>query len=139
MGSELPLKKSRDDFINDKSIGEEIESIDDKLLNPKADVCLAPDGGQVEIDINGTTLNATKNSISINIGNFSITIKNRDNTTTSNRETSTTLEEPLPILATAILSAFTNRPLHIVTGEMHSISANVSLSKSITNSITMMI
>ena len=89
------------------------------------DVDLRSDGNQVDININGTIVKATKRSIDITIGRFSISISNR--CTGDNRTTDLL---PPPVLVVAVLSVSTGKPLHVVTEDScTSVTANLSLSK----------
>ena len=89
------------------------------------DVDLRSDGNQVDININGTIVKATKRSIDITIGRFSISISNR--CTGDNRTTDLL---PPPVLVIAVLSVSTGKPLHVVTEDScTSVTANLSLSK----------
>ena len=81
-------------------------------FSDKADVALklCPDGSQLSININGTTLNATKTSFSATIGNFSISVNGCD---------LSTLHPPqdLPLPPTLVVSISEGNPLHVISGD----------------------
>lgn len=111
----------------DKSRGELIEEgEEEEPTKPNVDINLQPDGNQMGININGTIVNATRRSIDITIGRFSITISNRFG---GGITTSTDLL-PSSVMAVAILSVCTGKPLHVVTEDSStSVTANLSLGK----------
>ena len=138
--------KSHDEVIEDepiiatnkRSLGGIIEDeptnkkprVEDEPTKANIDINLHPDGNQVGIDINGTIVNATKRSFDITIGKFSISLGNRS---TGGNIASIDLL-PSPVLAVAVLSICTGKPLHIVTEDFSTIvTANLSLSKLIVN------
>ena len=93
---------------------------------PNADINLHPDGNHVCIKINGTIINANKRSIDITIGKFSISIRHHS---TGGSTTRTDLL-PSTVLAVAVLSVSTGKPLHVVTEDSDiCVTANLSLSK----------
>jgi len=95
-----------------------------KPQNDKVSLDLCPDGSQLSISINGTTLNVTKNSCDITIGNFSIKLNNQ----CCNR-TSYPLSAIQPSTV-AVVSLSLGTPLHIIsTGDSPQITAALSLSK----------
>ena len=78
---------------------------------------LCPDGSEINISINGTTLNATKTSLNITIGNFTININSL-------------IKEhaPMPSLM-AVFSITQGTPLHVVLGDSPDVRATLPFSK----------
>jgi len=93
-----------------------------KSIKPaKAGISLnfCPDGSQLGISINGTTLNITKTSLDAIIGNFRINIDCHDVLTPE--------DNPLPS-QTAIYSHI-GKPFHVISEDTPYVTATVSLSK----------
>jgi len=100
---------------------------DSKPQNDKISLDLSPNGSQLNITINGTTLNATKNLCDITIGNFSIKLNNYSNRTPYPLSTI----EPSTV---AVISRSLGTPLHIISiGNSPHVTAALSLSKSTIN------
>ena len=79
---------------------------------------LCPDGSKVNISINGTTLIATKTSLNVTIGKFTINVGS-----------SLIIEDaPTPSLV-AVVSVIQGTPLHIVMGDSPDVGATLSFSK----------
>ena len=78
---------------------------------------LCPDGSEINISINGTTLNATKTSLNITIGNFTININSLIKQ-----------DAPLPSLM-AVFSITQGTPLHVVLGDSPDVRATLPFSK----------
>ena len=95
----------------------------DRKPQNKVSLDLSPDGGKLGITINGTTLNVTKNSCDITIGNFSIKLNSHLNRT----------PYPLSVIqpsTVATVSLSLGNPLHIIsTGDSPYVTAALSLSK----------
>ena len=110
-------------MLNKTSSQSEPLNGDNKPQNDKVSLDLSPDGGKLSIIINGTTLDATKNSCDINIGNFSIKLNNHLNRT----------PYPLSVIqpsTVAVVSVSLGNPLHIIsTGDSPYVTAALSLSK----------
>ena len=110
-------------MLNKTSSQLELLNKDSKLQNDKVSLDLSPDGGQLSITINGTTLNVTKNSCDITIGNFSIKLNSHLNRT----------PYPLSVIQPSTVAAVSlslGNPLHIIsTGDSPYVTAALSLSK----------
>lgn len=128
-------KKSTSEKPHDElSSSKEAQLADD----PNVEINLDTDGNGIDININGTTLNATKNSCNITIGNFSITLKDKkkkDISTIADLLNVNVREVILPISYSAVISSLTKKPLQIVGGDDPSITANLSLSKPMVNNM----
>jgi len=96
-----------------------------KSIKPaKAGIALnfCPDGNeQLNISINGTTLNITKTSLDAIIGNFRINIDCHDVPTPG--------DDPLPS-QTTIVSHTLGKPFHVISEDSPYVTATLSLSKS---------
>ena len=78
---------------------------------------LCPDGSEINISINGTTLDATKTSLNVTIGNFTININSLIKE-----------DVPLPSLM-AVFSVIQGTPLHVVLGDSPDVKATLAFSK----------
>ena len=78
---------------------------------------LCPDGSEINISINGTTLNATKTSLNVTIGSFTININSLIKE-----------DAPLPSFM-AVFSVTQGTPLHVVLGDSPDVRATLSFSK----------
>ena len=78
---------------------------------------LCPDGNEINISINGTTLNVTKTSLNVTIGNFTININ------------SLIKEDALLSSKVAVISVTQGTPLHVVLGDSPDVKATLPLSK----------
>ena len=76
-----------------------------KTDNANVALNLCPDGSEIDISINGTTLKANKSSIHITIGNFTININSLGGP----------CDFPLPNIV-PVISVTQGTPLHIVLG-----------------------
>ena len=76
-----------------------------------------PDGSEINISINGTTLNATKTSLNVTIGNFTININSLMK-----------VDIPMPSIV-AVISVTQRTPLHVVLGDSPDVKATLPLSK----------
>lgn len=70
-------------------------------------VNLCPDGSEISISANGTTLTATKTSLNVTIGKFTICIKSCDDHTLIKED------NPIPS-AVALVSIAKGTPLHVI-------------------------
>ena len=111
LSNELPKKDTSSEETGDDNVA----------LN------LCPDGSEVNISINGTTLTATKTSLNVTIGNFIINI----NCCHSNPHIVIVKDEPSPIQSSlvALGSFIQQNPLHVLLGESPHATATLSLSK----------
>lgn len=95
--------------------------------NNKDDIALnlSPDGSQLSISINGTTVNVTKTSFNATIGDFSIIIKCPD------RDLPKLLPaQDMPTLSTIlVISISKNNPLQVVLGDTSYVTSNITLGK----------
>ena len=89
---------------------------------------LCPDGSEINITINGTTLNATKTSLNVAIGNFTININHHDPHSLIIEDEPLPPTPPQPSLV-ALGSYIQQNPLHVLLGECPHITATLSLSK----------
>ena len=90
---------------------------------------LCPDGNEINISINGTTLNATKTSLNVTIGNFIINI-NCLNPRAVIMEDESLPPTPTQSSLVALGSFIQQNPLHVLLGESpHDVTATLSLSK----------
>jgi len=101
-----------------------VEPLITKPQNDNMSLELSPDGSQLKITINGTTLMVTKNSGDITIGNFSTKLNNSCNKT----------PYPLSVIKpsmVAVISRSLGTPLHIIsTGDSPpQVTVTLSLSK----------
>ena len=80
---------------------------------------LCPDGSEVNISINGTTLTATKSSLNVTIGNFTINV---------NSESPIKVDTPMPS-SVAVISITQGTPLHVVQGDSPDVKATLAFSK----------
>ena len=88
---------------------------------------LCPDGSEINISINGTNLTATKSSLNVSIGNFTINIKSHDDYTLIKEDIP--LPPPLPSMV-GLVSVTQRNPLHVELGEDSScVKATLPLSK----------
>ncbi|XP_065910794.1 uncharacterized protein [Dysidea avara] len=114
-------------MLNKTSSQSELLNKDSKPQNDKVSLDLSPNGGQLSITINGTTLDATKNSCDINIGNFSIKLNSHLNRT----------PYPLSVIqpsTVAVVSVSLGNPLHIIsTGDSPYVTAALSLIEGVLN------
>ncbi|XP_065910825.1 uncharacterized protein [Dysidea avara] len=114
-------------MLNKTSSQLELLNKDSKLQNDKVSLDLSPDGGQLSITINGTTLNVTKNSCDITIGNFSIKLNSHLNRT----------PYPLSVIQPSTVAAVSlslGNPLHIIsTGDSPYVTAALSLIEGVLN------
>ena len=99
-----------------------------KLDDTNVALNLCPDGSEINISINGTTLNATKTSLNVTIGNFIISINCHD------PHTLIMQDEPIPptpsqTSSVALGSFIQQNPLHVLLGESPHVTATLSLSK----------
>ena len=78
---------------------------------------LCPDGSEVNISINGTTLTATKSSLNVTIGNFTINVNSLIK-----------VDTPMPSLV-AVISITQGTPLHVVLGDSPDVKATLPFSK----------
>ena len=78
---------------------------------------LCPDGSEINISINGTTLNATKTSLNVTIGNFTININSLIKE-----------DAPMPSIV-AVISVTQRTPLHVVLGDSPDVKATLPFSK----------
>ena len=94
------------------------DSIDLNLCsNNNVALNLCPDGSEVNISINGTTLTATKSSLNVTIGNFTINVNSLIKGHT-----------PMPSLV-AVISITQGTPLHVVHGDSPDVKATLPFSK----------
>ena len=76
-----------------------------------------PDGSEINISINGTTLNATKTSLNVTIGNFTINVNSL-------------MKEDIPLPSiVAVISVTQGTPLHVVLGDSPDVKATLPISK----------
>ena len=116
---------------------------DNKLSDNEVNITYNHDGSQVDIDVNETRLEVTNPSFNITIGNLNISLKPKVQTDngskdkpkvpTDNGSKERRRDDPIfdnPVAHAAIVSSFTNKPLHIETGKKsNSVTANISFSK----------
>lgn len=89
---------------------------------------LCPDGSEINININGTRLTATKTSLNATIGNFNISI-NCCNDACKLIKEDTPIPQPPPVPSSVALVTTQGNPLHIVLGDSPDVKATLSLSK----------
>ena len=78
---------------------------------------LCPEGNKVNISINGTTLTATKTSLNVTIGNFTINVNSL-------------IKEDIPMTSVvAVISITQGTPLHVVLGDSPDVKATLPFSK----------
>ena len=107
----------------------------DKPRKPDVGINLCPDGNQVDLDIEGTTLNVTKTSFNMTIGRFSISLNNKDNKNTNDsslNEITRTEIRTTTQTAIFVVSEAKQNPLFVVMEEFSTcVTAKLPLSKSI--------
>ena len=78
---------------------------------------LCPNGNKINISINGTTLTATKASLNVTIGNFTINVNSL-------------IKEDTPMTSVvAMISIIQGTPLHVVLGDSPDVKATLPFSK----------
>ena len=78
---------------------------------------LCPNGNKINISINGTTLTATKASLNVTIGNFTINVNSL-------------IKEDTPMTSVvAMISITQGTPLHVVLGDSPDVKATLPFSK----------
>ena len=78
---------------------------------------LCPDGNKINISINGTTLTATKTSLNVTIGNFTINVNSL-------------IKQDTPMTSVvALISITQGTPLHVVLGDSPDVKATLPFSK----------
>lgn len=89
---------------------------------------LCPDGSEINININGTRLTATKTSLNATIGNFNISI-NCCNDACKLIKEDTPIPQPPPVPSLVALVTTQGNPLHVALGDSPDVKATLSLSK----------
>ena len=95
----------------------------DKHIGKAVGLTLFPDGSQLEITINGTTLNVTKTSLDAIIGNFNIGISCRNISNILPPQHSSQAPNVL------VVSVSQSNPLHVISGDPPHVTASHTLSK----------
>ena len=105
-----------------------IRGIIDQPTEPDVGINLFPDGNQVDIDIDRTTLKVTKSSFNITIGRFSISLNNKETENPSPDHSSD--RELTRQTSIFVISVHTGHPLLVVKEEdSTSVTADISFSK----------
>ena len=90
---------------------------------------LCPDGSEINININGTNLTATKTSLNVSIGNFIINIKPQNDCTLI-KEYIPAPPSPSSSSVVGLVSVTQRNPLHVALAEDSAcVKATLSLSK----------